>query len=351
MKKIVTVIGARPQFIKMMLVSYALKEKRIKEIVVHTGQHYDKNMSDIFFKELQIPMPDYNLHVGSDSQGVQTARMLMKIEKIVLNEKPQIVLVYGDTNSTLAGALAASKLKIRIAHVEAGLRSFNMSMSEEINRIVTDSISSIFFCPTKISVDNLKQEGKSKDVYLVGDVMYDSIKKYATTLDMPQERGRYILCTIHRAENTNYAHNLRNIFKALGLLKYKIILPLHPRTAKFLKEHQIKVAYNIKIMKPVNYKQMLSLEKYAKMIIADSGGVQKEAFIFNVPCITLREKTEWVETVESGMNVTVGTSVDRILSAVNKVTKTRERINPEEFYGDGFAHKRIADILSKKLKA
>ena len=242
MKMIVTVIGARPQFIKMALVSHVLKEKRIKEIIVHTGQHYDENMSDIFFKEFQIPIPDYNLRVGSDSQGVQTARMLMGIEKILLKEKPQLVVVYGDTNSTLAGALAAAKLNISVAHVESGLRSYNRNMPEEINRLITDRLASILFCPTKTSVYNLKKEGIAQGVYLTGDVMYDLIKRHVPRSGSANvDKGKYILCTIHRSENTDSKSNLKNIFTALSRIKGNILLPVHPRTKKMLKVFKINI--------------------------------------------------------------------------------------------------------------
>lgn len=349
MKKIVTIVGARPQFIKMALVSKALKSRRIKEIVIHTGQHYDKNLSDIFFKELNIPRPAYNLGVGSGLHGEQTAKMLIGIEKLLLQEKPNIILVYGDTNSTLAGALAAVKLGICVAHVEAGLRSFNPNMPEETNRVITDSISSIFFCPTKESVDNLRREGQTRGVYRVGDVMYDSIKRYASSFNNRNKSGEYMLCTIHRAENTDNADKLRRIFKTLGLIKKRIIMPLHPRTEKLLKEYKIRLSDNVKIIKPVSYREMLNLERHAKLIITDSGGVQKEAFIFNIPCVTLRTETEWVETVENRSNVITGISENKILSAINNVSRVRKNVNPEEFYGDGFAYKRIADILAAEL--
>ena len=349
--KIVTIVGTRPQFIKMALVSKALKQKRICEIIIHTGQHYDANLSEVFLRELNIPIAKYNLGVGAGTHGQQTARMILGIEKILFDEKPDTVLVYGDTNSTLAGALAAAKLKIRIAHVEAGLRSFNLRMPEEINRVITDRISSIFFCPTRTSVFNLKKENIIKNVFLVGDVMYDSLRNYLDYCrqEYNQEKG-YILCTIHRAENTDCRQRLKNIFKALSLIENKIILPLHPRTEKLLRKYNIKKATTIKVIKPVGYFEMLSLERQAKVIMTDSGGVQKEAFIFNIPCITLREETEWVETVKSRMNVLTDVDIGKILRALRYMPRQRKRIDAAKFYGDGFAHVKIAEILSRKIK-
>ena len=351
MKKIATVIGARPQFVKMAMVSRELRSRGIKEIVVHTGQHYDKCMSGIFFKELRIPAPDYNLGIGSARHGEQTARMLQGIERILVKEKPALVLVYGDTNSTLAGALAASKLNIPAAHIEAGLRSYNNRMPEEINRIVADSVSELLFCPTAVAVNNLKKEGRRKGVYLVGDVMYDSIKKYRRDIDkvrLPGIAGNRILCTIHRAENTDNPANLRQIFSALAGLESEVLIPLHPRTAGYLKKYGIKVGGNIRLVKPVGYIEMLKLEKDAPLVITDSGGVQKEAFIFGVPCVTLRNETEWTETVRSGMNSLVGASGKKLAEAVKRAAAgPRRRIDPEKVYGDGTAHKKIVDILEK----
>ncbi len=351
MKKIATIIGARPQFVKMALVSRELRSRNISEVVIHTGQHYDKCMSGIFFKELKIRRPDYNLGVGSAAHGEQTARMLMGIEKVLAKEKPDIVLVYGDTNSTLAGALAAAKLNITVGHVEAGLRSYNKRMPEEINRIAADSVSGLLFCPTKTAVANLEKEGRRKGVYLVGDVMYDSIKKYRRAIDkagLPGTAGSGILCTIHRAENTDDPSNLRQIFAGLAKLGREVLIPLHPRTAGFLKKYGIKVSRNIRLIKPVGYIEMLKLEKNASVIITDSGGVQKEAFIFGVPCVTLRNETEWVETVRGGMNVLTGVSGEKLAKAVKgAVAAPRRHIDPEKAYGNGTAHKKIVDILEK----
>lgn len=350
MKKIVTVIGARPQFIKMGLVSKELKTQKIKEIIIHTGQHYNKNMSEIFFKELNISKPHYNLGIVSTSHSEQIAKMLPGIEKILLKHKPGMVMVYGDTNSTLAGALAAAKVNIRVAHVEAGLRSNNFSMPEEINRVVTDSVSSVFFCPTVASVRNLKMEGRKKGVYFVGDVMYDSIKKYERYIKRAPLSQDYILCTIHRAENTDNKTNLKNIFKGLAGLRGHIILPLHPRTKKCLKKYRIKTRPNIELIEPVGYVKMLSLEKNAKLIMTDSGGVQKEALIFGVPCVTLRNETEWVETLDSGMNFLAGTSPKKIVLMAKKALRNRKKRNFSSLYGNGLAYRSIVRILAKELR-
>lgn len=350
MAKIVTVIGARPQFVKMAVVSKELKRRKIKEIIIHTGQHYDRDMSELFFEELKIPRPHYNLNVGSGSHGEQTAKMIIGIEQAIKKERPQLVLLYGDTNSTLSGAIAASKLKLKIAHVEAGLRSFNKLMAEEINRIITDRVSDILFCPTACAVTNLKNEGIKKGVYLVGDVMYDSLKKYSGMLKKCEASG-YILCTIHRAENADNPQNLRNIFKALGMLGRRVIIPLHPRTLKNMKKFKIKPASNIEIRRPASYFNMLSLEKFADLIITDSGGVQKEALIFNVPCVTLRDETEWLETLKSGMNVLAGADKNKIVNAARKALLLRVSVNPEKFYGKGSTSGKIVDIIEKNLRA
>ncbi|MCS3901417.1 non-hydrolyzing UDP-N-acetylglucosamine 2-epimerase [Methanococcus voltae] len=359
--KILTVVGARPQFIKLAPVSKELR-KNHDEILVDTGQHYDYEMNKIFFEQLNIPKPDYYLGVGSGNHGHQTGEMLKKIEDVLLNEKPDLLIVYGDTNSTLAGALAASKLHIKVAHIEAGLRSFDRRMPEELNRITTDHLSDLLFVPTKTGVDNLKVEGVSKGVYLTGDVMYDAVlnnleiaenkigvSKLFDDLGLKNhECKQYMLATIHRAENTNDKEKLTNIFEAMMESNENIVLPLHPRTEKYLKEYGLydKVQKsNITIIKPVGYLEMLLLEKYAKKILTDSGGVQKEAYFVDVPCITLRENTEWIETLEDGYNVLVGSNKDEILKnikefEINKNSKTNR-------FGDGNASKVIAEIISR----
>ncbi len=335
--KIISIVGARPQFIKFAPVSRAITDlnKRegrevIRDILVHTGQHYDYEMSEIFFKELEIKEPDYHLGVGSGSHGYQIGEMVKKLEEVLIHEKPDIVMVYGDTNSTLAGALVASKLHINVAHVESGLRSFNRAMPEEINRVITDHISDILFCPTETAVKNLKNEGITKGVYNVGDVMYDSIlfnikiaeRKSRILQELGLMNGStvvdYALATIHRQENTDKPEKLGSIFEALSEIASKhmrVILPLHPRTRKYVGNSLL--IDSIDIIKPVSYFDMLVLEKNAKMIFTDSGGVQKEAYFFKVPCTTLREDTEWIETVESGWNVLVGTDKNRIIKAIN----------------------------------
>ena len=315
MKKVITVIGARPQFIKASMISKQMKDV-FEEIIVHTGQHYDNNMSDIFFEQLEIPKPNYNLHIGSGSHGQQTGRMLEEIEKIILIEKPDYVLVYGDTNSTLAGALAASKLLIPVIHVEAGLRSFNKSMPEEQNRILTDHISTILFCPTEVAVNNLKNENITNNVYQVGDVMCDSVLFYSKLamdkikkLDIKpiyEERkvNNWYLTTIHRAENTFDDKNLIQILKVLNELDEMVIFPVHPRIKKMIDKLQENNNYtNIYFIEPVDYLTMLYLTKNAKKVITDSGGLQKECYILDIPCITVRNQTEWVETLNKGYNV------------------------------------------------
>ena len=358
--KIVSIVGARPQFIKAAIVSKKLKKKGIEEILLHTGQHYDFNMSGIFFEELGIYKPHYNLGVGSGRQGEQTAKMLLGIEKILLKEKPDFVVVYGDTNSTLAGALAAVKLHIPVVHIEAGLRSFNRNMPEEINRVLTDHISYILFAPTKIAVRNLKNEGIKENVYNVGDVMFD-IALY--TIKLVQEKQilskfnlnhkGYILATIHRANNTDIEENLENILKALKIVSadYKVFFPLHPRTLKALKGFDLlnNIPEDLILTDPVSYKEMLVLEKNAKLIVTDSGGVQKEAYFFKVPCITVRNETEWIELVESSWNKLVKAREDKIVKAVLEELNIGKAPRWVDFYGGGKASERIAKILADEV--
>ncbi len=357
--KIITIIGARPQFIKAAAVSRVLRlTEGVKEILVHTGQHYDSNMSDVFFDELEIPRPDYNLGIGSGTHGEQTGRMLEAIEKVLLKEKPDWVLVYGDTNSTLAGALAAVKLHIPVAHVEAGLRSFNRLMPEEINRVLTDHASDLLFAPTKTAVENLRREGIYEDqIKLVGDVMYDAAIFYGKKADQQShilnklrlKPKEYILATVHRAENTDDPIRLRAIFDALCEVacEIKVVLPLHPRTREALIKTGIygMAASRICLTEPVGYLDMVMLEKNACLIATDSGGVQKEAFFYRVPCVTLREETEWVELVELGWNVVVPpfsahVVADAIRSRIGSFMGVEE--NP---YGDGNSAVKIVDCL------
>lgn len=348
--KIITVIGARPQFIKASSVSQYLRLYH-KEILIHTGQHYDLNMSDIFFDELEIPKPDYNLSIGSGNHGFQTGNMLIKLEEIYLKEKPDMVVVYGDTNSTLAGALCASKLLIPIVHIEAGVRSFNVKMPEEQNRILTDHISKILFTPTDTAKNNLLAEGILDNIYNVGDVMFDSIIKYKELAKkqsciiekLNYSNKGYILATIHRAENTNSINRLSNIIEALNESDEDIILPLHPRTKKYIENYGIIIGDNIKVIEPIGYLDMIQLEANSRKIITDSGGMQKEAYFMKKICITIRDETEWVETVESGWNIIVGANKYKILEAI---TNTISGKKYTQLFGDGKAALKIIDIIN-----
>jgi UDP-GlcNAc3NAcA epimerase len=410
MLKIVTIIGARPQFIKAATVSRAIAQHNnlanatdlITEILIHTGQHYDDNMSRIFFDELDIPKPHYNLGIGSGPHGKQTGAMLSAIEEVLIREKPDLVLTYGDTNSTLAGALAAAKLHIASAHVEAGLRSYNRKMPEEINRIVADELSNFLFCPTETAVSNLNKEGLANTVndgtlvgnglfndmlsalsfelsplvVNVGDVMYDSVlfnknlaqQKSNILQELGIERNNYLLATLHRAENTDDPTRLRNILKAFNAIdrnETRIILPLHPRTQKCIErltdsKEGFEVDPNITIIKSLGYLDMLRLEESARMILTDSGGVQKEAFFLKVPCITLRDETEWVETIHSGWNTLTGPDTQKILDTFNTIshwdgqgspfTQSRTQTKPIHPFGDGKAAEKIVDIISKTVR-
>lgn len=348
--KIVSIIGARPQFIKCSPVSRELRKKH-HEILVHTGQHYDYGMSEVFFKELNIPEPDYNLNVGSDTHGRQTGAMLAGIEDVLLKEKPDLVLVYGDTNSTIAGALAAAKLHISVAHVEAGLRSFDRSMPEEINRVLTDHVSDLLFCPTQTAVDNLANEGIVKGVILVGDVMADALeynKKIAEKASNITEKlgvikGKYLAVTIHRPSNTDNKKHMSDIISALGESGEDVVFPAHPRTIKYLKEYGLleSLPGNIKLIEPLGYLDMLKLMSDADKILTDSGGVQKEAYMLKVPCTTLRENTEWVETLETGWNVLVGANKQKILDMIRK---PKERLPHPDLFGKNAA-KKITEAL------
>lgn len=350
--KIVTIVGARPQFIKAAVISREFKQNRtdINQIIIHTGQHYDKSMSDIFFNQLHIPQPNYNLNIGGGSHGENTGRMIEKIEEILLVEKPNFLLVYGDTDSTLAGALAASKLQIPIIHIEAGLRSYNRKMPEEINRVLTDHISYLLFCPSKKSYHNLINEGIDKNkIYIVGDVMLDAFNFYIKYAQKPTwwdsinlPLNEYVLCTIHRAENTNQIINLSNIFNGLGNSKLPILLPMHPRTKKILSNFKIDIPHNIFIVEPVGYLEMIWLQKNCKIIATDSGGIQKEAFFHKKPCITLREETEWVELVEMGFNKITGTDSNLICDSLLNINFSNF---DELIYGDGDTAIKISSLI------
>jgi len=334
--KIVTVVGARPQFIKCAPVSRELRKEH-QEILVHTGQHYDPDMSGIFFEELHIPKPDYHLDVGSASHGKQTGEILAKTEEVLIKEKPDLVLVYGDTNSTLGGALAAAKLHIPVAHVEAGLRSFDRTMPEEINRVVTDHISDLLFCPTQTSVDNLAAEGITKGVYLVGDVMADALA-YNKELALKNSRiletlgltgKEYCVLTVHRASNTDSRENLASIIRAVGEADVPVVFPVHPRTRKYLLEYGFLTSLpsNIRLIEPLGYLNMIRLMGSAQKILTDSGGMQKEAYMLGVPCVTLRENTEWVETLECGWNVLVGANRERILHSMKEYIDRKPQLD------------------------
>lgn len=351
--KIVTIVGARPQFIKAAAVSRKLRQKHT-EILVHTGQHYDGNMSDIFFDELGIPAPDYNLGIGSGLHGAQTGAMLAEIEKVLLAEKPDRLLVYGDTNSTIAGALAAAKLHIPVAHVEAGLRSFNRRMPEEINRVLTDHISDLLLCPSQTAVDNLAAEGITGGVHLVGDVMFDAlmyaVERAKTESHIVESLGlqpkQYLLATVHRADNTDTEKNLRAIFGAFAEIDEPIVLPLHPRTAKMLDKFNLKPEVeNLKLIEPVGYLDMAALAQSARMVITDSGGLQKEAYWLGVPCITLRRDTEWPETVDAGWNVLVGADGDAIVEAARGFSPPAAR---PAFYGDGGVGEKVVGKIGEE---
>ncbi len=356
MKKIVTIVGARPQFVKAAVVSRALSKFGIGEVIIHTGQHFDENMSAVFFEEMQIPKPKYNLEISNLGHGAMTGRMLEKIEKILIHEKPDLVLVYGDTNSTLAGALAASKLHIRVGHVEAGLRSFNNQMPEEINRILTDRIASILFCPTTTAIENLRKEGYENfdcQVINCGDVMQDAAQFYAEISDQRStiieklQLGQqpFVLATIHRQENTDDPLKLKNIFDALNEISTtaRVVLPIHPRTRNILTQSGIKS--NVEPIDPVGYLDMIQLLKNCTMVLTDSGGLQKEAYFFQKHCITLRDETEWTELVEQGYNLLAGNNQAGILEAYQNL-KSKSSDFSQNLYGNGHASETIAKLLA-----
>jgi UDP-GlcNAc3NAcA epimerase len=357
-KTIVTIVGARPQFIKAAVVSRVIRETDdIKEIIVHTGQHYDENMSDIFFDELDIPKPNYNLAIGSGSHGMNTGRMIEAIETVLETVKPSLIMVYGDTNTTLAGAIAASKMHIPIAHVEAGLRSFNRRMPEEINRVLTDHVSSLLFTPSETAVQNLATEGiKGEKVINVGDVMFDAARYYAALSEkrsnileeLNLQTGDYFLLTMHRQENTDIQERLLGIFEGLKDSTCPIVWPIHPRTAKMLKSFDIKVPEVIQMIDPVGYLDMVMLEKKAKLIVTDSGGVQKEAYYHGIPSITLRDETEWVELVSLGVTKIVGADPGLIRSSIKEMTN--KRMPEDAIYGTGEAGNAITTSIINYLK-
>lgn len=352
--KVLTVIGARPQFIKAAAVSKALREHGgFDEVILHTGQHFDHRMSQVFFDELKIPMPKFHLDINSLSHGAMTGRMLEGIENILMDEKPDAVLVFGDTNSTLAGALAASKLHIPVAHVEAGLRSFNKRMPEEINRILTDHVSSLLFAPSSVAIDNLKTEGiPASKIHWTGDVMLDAVVLFKPVAirkaDVALPDGRFVLLTFHREENTSDDERIRAIVAAANEVAKEIpvVFPAHPRTKKRMESLSLPVSPDIRMIPPVGYLEMLALESKASLIVTDSGGVQKEAYFNNIPCVTIRTETEWVELVTSGWNKLVNPlDTAAIVQAVqSSIGKTGD---PGPLYGDGQAGRAIANHLEK----
>ena len=375
--KVVTIVGARPQFIKAAPVSALIREKyrgKVKEILVHTDQHYDRNMSDIFFRQMRIPKPKYHLRSGSGSHGAMTGRMMGKIEKVLLKEKPDWVLVYGDTNSTLAGALSAVKLHIPVAHVEAGVRSFNIRMPEEINRILTDRISTLLFCPTPSAVENLKNEGITDGVYFSGDVMLDAVRNFrvlAGKIPLNRwglEKKKYAFCTVHRQENTDDPRKLKEILQALRKLGQKdlVVFAIHPRTRRAVRKYpalkrllqlsnsktgardlekgkQVGGVNGIMVLEPMGYLETQRVVMGAKTVLTDSGGLQKEAFFHRTPCITLRNETEWAETVEAGWNQIVGADREKIIRAAQKSREAAP--NQNSIYGNGHAAKKIVAKL------
>jgi UDP-GlcNAc3NAcA epimerase len=354
--KLITIVGARPQFIKAAALSRQLKlHPTIQEIIVHTGQHFDKNMSDVFFDEMMIPKPKYNLEVNSLSHGAMTGRMIEKIEEVLLLEKPNLLLVYGDTNSTLAGALAAKKLNIKVAHIEAGLRSLNMQMPEEINRILTDRISDVLFCPTDTALKNLQAEGfENFDCTIVknGDVMMDVALFYAEISSQKSKIieqlncNEFVLATIHRPENTDDVESLKNIISAFNTIAQKtnLVLPLHPRTKAIIEKNNIKTFF--KITEPVGYFDMLELLKYCKLIITDSGGLQKEAFYFHKHCVTIRKQTEWLELISGGFSCLVDSKSEDIINAYEKMENKKSDFNID-YFGNGNASEIVVNTLLK----
>lgn len=376
MIKIVTIIGARPQIIKAAALSRAVNKvsDKIKEVIVHTGQHYDQKMSDVFFEELGIPQPDYNLNSGSGKHGEQTAKMITGIEEILMKEQPDVIVLYGDTNSTLAGAIAASKIHVPVVHIEAGLRSFNKSMPEEINRIACDHVSTLLFSPTKAGINNLQKEGFVLDnktpytidnpgVFHCGDIMYDNSLYFSKIADEKTNiltennlvANHYILATIHRGSNTDIPENLNSLFSALNTISVnenrQVILPLHPRTASLLEKQlkpdlfeSIKSNKNFNITSPVSFLEMIALEKNAGIIMTDSGGVQKEAYFFKKPCVILREETEWTELVENGCAILAGANKKKIITAFEELVK-KNKLEFSPIFGEGNAAEFISDKI------
>jgi len=353
MKTIASIVGARPQFIKAAPVSRALAS-HFNEVMIHTGQHYDYEMSDLFFKEMDMRQPDFNLGIGGGTQGAQTGMMLIELEKVISAVKPDCVLVYGDTNSTLAGALTAAKAGIPLAHVEAGLRSYNRAMPEEVNRVLTDHVSNWLFCPTDAAIRNLEKEGIIKGVHQIGDVIYDALlrnleiarAKSQILERMDLKKREYALATVHRAGNTDDRNNMQSILDALGSLPTRVIFPVHPRTRKRIEVWEFAVNANVSLIEPLGPLDILQLQENANCILTDSGGMQKEAYLLGVRCITLREETEWVETVSAGWNSLAGVDAKRIRALYETWKPAGERLL---LYGDGRAAEKITQILQNEL--
>ena len=347
--KVATVVGARPQFIKAAVFSRELRKEH-QESLIHTGQHYDPELSDVFFQELDLPQPDHNLGVGSGPHGQQTGEMLQRLEPVLREEAPDWVVVFGDTNSTLAGALAAAKLGLPIAHVEAGLRSFDRSMPEELNRVLTDHCATLLFCPTETAMRHLAAEGLSENARLTGDIMFDSLQQHRELLEdrtgliegMGLQRNGYFLATVHRAANTDDPQALAGIVEALGDLRDAVVLPLHPRTKAALQTADIHLPPNVKEIAPVGYLDMLALQLHARMVLTDSGGVQKESYLLGTPCVTLRQETEWPETLANGWNVLAGADPKRIVEAARR---PRPQEEAPHVFGDGRSAQRMVDLL------
>jgi UDP-GlcNAc3NAcA epimerase len=354
MKTIASVVGARPQFVKAGPVSRALASD-FKEVLIHTGQHYDHGMSEVFFEEMKMPRPAYNLGVAGGPHGEQTGKMLVELEKVIEAVRPDGVLIYGDTNSTLAGALVAAKSGLPLAHVEAGLRSYDRSMPEEINRVISDHVSNVLFCPTETAVENLVKEGITDGVHCIGDVMYDALLSHLESARRQSQimtrlglgKREYALTTIHRAANADDPDRMRSIVEALGGLTVRVVFPVHPRTQRMIKEFNLDRYSNILMIEPVSYFDMLVLEENASCVLTDSGGVQKEAYLLGTRCITLREETEWVETVAAGWNRLVGTNPQAIRSSAESWFPAGEH---PALYGDGHASERICQILTEAWK-
>ena len=355
MTKIVTIVGARPQFVKAAVLSRLIqKEESIEEVLVHTGQHYDASMSDVFFEDMEIPKPKYNLEISSLSHSAMTGRMLEKIEEVLVKEQPNMVLVYGDTNSTLAGALAAKKMRIPLAHVEAGLRSFDMNMPEEVNRIITDRLASVLFAPTYNAIKNLQKEGYDSfdcKIILSGDIMQDAALFYAEKSGQKAKLPnnipeKFILCTLHRAENTDNYNRLKNIVESLNEINREIpvVLPLHPRTKKMLQSFDLKL--DVLLLEPVGYFEMIELLKNCSLVMTDSGGLQKEAYFFSKPCLTLRDQTEWTELVKFGFNKIVGADKIQIIRGYKEMLNASPDYS-KDLYGNGNAGQKMLAYLKK----